>query len=408
MPSPSSNPPEAPNPRPASSPEPTEHRTVHPRLALVLTGGGARGAYQVGVLRGLGRAFPELRIPIITGVSAGAINASFLASKQGGLGRLSRDLARTWLDLEIEKVVQANLGWLTGNFLRWTTHLGLGGGGPEVRALLDTAPLRRLLHGELVGRRGTGDLRIRGIRDKIDTGELRAVALSTVNYGTGQTVHWVMGKDIEPWSAPNRHSRRAELTLDHVMASASLPLLFPAVRLEDGWYGDGGIRLAAPLSPALRLGADRLLAISTRYDRSPREAEESAIHGYPPPAQIAGNLMNAIFLDVVDQDVERLRRLNRVVEKLPVEQRDGLKPIRLVVIRPSEDLGRLVNDIEARLPKGLRFFIRSLGGKETKSPDFLSLLMFQREYVERLVDIGERDVARRLPELRSQLFDPAP
>ncbi|MCG8463046.1 MAG: patatin-like phospholipase family protein, partial [Holophagales bacterium] len=218
-------------------------------------------------------------------------------------------------------------------------------------------------------------------------------------------VHWVMGDQAAPWRAPLRLARLTELTVQHVMASAALPLIFPAVRLDDGWYGDGGIRLAAPLSPALHLGADRILAVSTRYDRSQSEADLSAIQSYPPPAQILGNLMNAIFLDVLDQDVQRLERLNGVVKRLGPEERDGLKPIRLVLMRPSEDLGRLAGDLDPRLPKSLRFLVRNLGSEETRSPDFLSLLLFQPEYVGRLIEIGERDVESRLEELRSLIYD---
>lgn len=379
-------------------PAPSGRRKI--RLALVLTGGGARGAYQVGVLRGLGRHFPDLEFPIITGVSAGAINAVYLASRQGGLDSISRRLAGIWQNIQVDDVVRSNWGWLASNFARWTALLGLGGD-THVRALLDTDPLRRLLSRVFEDQGGP----IPGIDANLDSGSLEAIALSTVNYGTGQTVTWVQGRDVEAWRAPNRVSRVTRLRLDHVMASSALPLIFPAVELEDGWHGDGGIRFAAPLSPALHLGADRILAISTRYARSSEEAEQSAIDGYPAPAQIAGNLMNAIFLDLIDQDVQRLERTNRLVRRIPEDDREGVRPVDLTVIRPSQDLGRLSGRFEPQLPKGFSFLTRNLGAGKTRSPDFLSLLMFQGDYAKLLIEVGEQDVESQLDTLRPWIED---
>lgn len=376
-----------------------------PRLAVVLTGGGARGAYQVGVLRGLGRLFPDLRFRIVTGVSAGAINAAWLASCPDALGAASEALVDHWDHLHVDDVFLSNLPFLGKNFVRWIFHMASGGSpiGPQVKGFLDTAPLRRLLL-RLLAREGDDEGRLVGVGRNLEAGCLDAFALTTVNYGTGQTVSWVEGRDIAGWVLPNRISRESRLTVDHVLASSSLPMLFPAVQLWSsgiaGWYGDGGIRLAAPLSPALHLGADRVLAVSTRYDRSLTEAERSAIADYPPPAQIAGNLMNAIFLDVLDQDARRLERLNGLLRKLPQEERGGLKEVDLVLVRPSEDLGALSAQMEPRLPGAFRFFTRSFGTRQTKSPDFLSLLMFQPDYIARLVEIGERDALAREDDLR--------
>lgn len=374
--------------------EPTE-------IAVVFTGGGARGAYQVGLLKGLARLFPNLRFPIITGVSAGAINAAYLAAHPGNLKEAADDLAEVWHGIEMQDIFRLDLRWWIKNSFKWLFRLG--GGGQDIvgrtRALLDTEPLRQLLQGEL----GEGDS-IAGIGRNLTRGHLQAVALVTVNYGTGQTVSWVQGRDIALWERPERRARQTRLHVEHVMASSALPLIFPAVQLDDGWYGDGGIRLAAPLSPALHLGADRILALSTRYDRSQQEADTPAIISYPPPAQIAGSLLNAIFLDVLDQDVERLQRLNQVVERLPEEERHGLKPIAIDVLRPSEDLGRLVTLYQDSLPKGFRRMVRGLGSDETKSPDFLSLLMFQPDYIGHLMEIGQRDAEARADDL-ARLFN---
>ena len=367
---------------------PTQNDSSTSTVAVVFTGGGARGAYQVGLLRGLGRLLPDLRFPIITGVSAGAINAAYLAAHPGSLREAAEDLATVWGNIEMDDIFRLDVRWWAKNSLKWLLRLGGGGvvQSPQTRALLDTEPLRQLLQREL----GDGD-QIPGIAKNLEAGWLQSVALMTVNYGTGQTVSWVQGHDIAPWQRPERKARQAFLTADHVMASSALPLIFPAVELDDGWYGDGGIRLSAPLSPALHLGADRILALSTRYSRTTQEAEASAIKSYPPPAQIAGSLLNAIFLDVLDQDVARLERLNDVVRRLPEDERQGLKPVDITVLRPSQDLGRLVTQYEDKLPKVLRRMLRGLGSHETESPDFLSLLMFQPDYIARLMEIGERD-----------------
>ena len=184
------------------------------------------------------------------------------------------------------------------------------------------------------------------------------------------------------------------------MASAALPFFFPAVDVDGAWYGDGGIRLTAPLSPAVHLGASRILAVSTRYARSRAEADRPMIQGYPPPAQVAGVLFNAIFLDQFDGDALHLKQINDLVARLPEASRDGLRHIDLLVLRPSEDLGRLANAFEAELPRAFRFMTRGLGTREARSNDMLSLVMFQADYMKRLLEMGEADAEARLPEIR--------
>ena len=157
--------------------------------------------------------------------------------------------------------------------------------------------------------------------------------------------------------------------------------------------------MTAPLSPVLHLGARRVMAISTRYARTSEEAEVPAIHGYPPPAQVAGVLLNAVFLDLLDADALRLERLNRLLEAVPQDQREGLEPIKLLVLRPSQDLGKLAGQFEAQLPRAFRFITRGLGTKETESPDVLSLIMFQPDYLRALMEIGEADAAERADEI---------
>ncbi|MDP6581638.1 MAG: patatin-like phospholipase family protein [Vicinamibacterales bacterium] len=359
-------------------------------LALVLVGGGARAAYQVGFLRSLIRLHPGLWLPIITGTSAGAINAAYLAAHAGSLTEAVSELSQLWHAQRVDQVFRVDNVSLLSQLARWGFRLVSGGGAiaPNVQGLLDTAPLRVFLNRTLTPSR-TGE--ISGIAENIAAGRLRALAITTSSYSTGQSVIWVQGSDIQGWERPNRRSRKTAITVDHVMASSALPLFFPAIRLDDGWYGDGGIRMMTPCSPAIHLGARRIIAVSNRCRSSMEDADRPLIQGYPPPAQIAGQLVQAMFLDDLDRDWLNLERLNRLLETLPPEKRQGLRPVELVVIRPSQDLGRLSRQFEPQLPKLFRHLTRGLGSRETASPDLVSLLMFQPDYIARLMEIGEAD-----------------
>jgi NTE family protein len=380
------------------APEARPNGPDEPLCGLVLTGGGARAAYQIGVLRSIARRIPEERLQIVTGVSAGAINAAYVASRPGSLAEAVERLTEVWRGLTADQVFDVSPSSLAGNFLRWGLQLVSGGAEvPGARSLVDTAPLRHLVGTTL----RCVDGAIAGIGANHARGRLHAVALSALKYATGQTVTWVEGAEIAGWERPMRVGIRSRIGVDHVLASAALPLMFPAVRVGNAWYGDGGIRLQAPLAPAIHLGASRILAVSTRYPRSLSEASTPAIEGYPPFAQVAGTLLNAIFLDAFDSDAERLERVNALLDATPPERWAGRRPVRLLVMRPSRDLGRLAADYEPQLPAAFRFLTRGLGTRETKSPDILSLLMFQGDYLTRLIEIGEADAEARGAEIEA-------
>lgn len=371
-------------------------------LAVMLTGGGARAAYQVGLLKGLARHFPKLRFQIITGVSAGAINAAYLASRPGTLSEKAADLERMWGELSCDSIYQFDwkillpfrsaLASILPKKTRWSES--------RPHALVDTTPLRELLCRILQVPLG---MPVEGIERNIRSGDLHALALMTLDYSTGQTVRWVQGRHYGEYEGPNRRVAQTRITVEHVMASAALPFVFPAVQIGSEWHGDGGIRLAAPLSPAVHLGARRVIAMSTGYQRSPEEADTPVVAGYPPAAQILGQLLNAIFLDVIDEDVARMERMNELLWKMSEQERNGLKPIDLLVLRPSVDLGRIAGEYERYLPRKLKLAVRALGSKETESPDFISLLMFEPHYTRHLVALGESDVDSRLGDLRTFL-----
>lgn len=376
-----------------------------PVTGLALGGGGARAAYQVGILRYLARAHPDAAFPVVTGVSAGGINAALLASHHGTFTQAVEELSGLWSQLHISNVFRTDPWSLARIGVRWILRLASGGtsASPSVRGLVDTAPLRRYLTEAL----HPVDGELTGVGYNILQGKLRALALSTVNYTTGTSVTWVQGSEIRDWERPMRRSKQARLTVDHVMASAALPLFFPAARIGQHWFGDGGVRLTAPLSPAIHLGATRILALSTRYLRTLPEGEEELVQGYPPPAQILGVLMNAVFLDLLDQDAMRLELTNRLLARLDPSDWMGLRPIRLLVIRPSQDLGKLAADLEPELPRSFRFLTRGLGTRETRSSDALSLILFQHDYLRRIMDLGERDAEARAEDLKAFLEAPA-
>ena len=376
-----------------------------PSLALVLSGGGARAAYQIGFLRHVATRFPDLAPGILTGVSAGAMIAAALASKDDTFADTVARLSGIWSGLRIEDVFRVDPADLASRVIRWGLRLVSGGapGSPQARSLVDTSPLRAILWDAL---RPDGSGALPGIARNLQAGRLEAVALTASSYTTGQSVTWIESREgcgELTWDGARRKSVTGCLRVDHVMASAALPLFFPAVEVDGAWYGDGGIRLTAPLSPAVNLGARRIFAVSTRYPRSRAEADRPAISGYPPPVQVAGVLLNAVFLDQLDGDVLHLQQLNDLVGRLPPDARGDLRHIDLFVHRPSQDLGRLANAFEAALPRGFRFLVRGLGSRETRSNDMLSLLMFQPDYIGRLIELGETDARARSAEIEAFL-----
>lgn len=353
-------------------------------LAVVLAGGGARAAYQVGALTGIAeRVGSDFRFPIVTGVSAGAINASYLASHTGSFGTTANELAQAWLGLSSRSVFRADALPLFGGTLRWAFELFTGA---SSSGILDTAPLRETL---------VRFIRHGGIEENLASGKLRALALSTTSYATGRTVTFVQGEnDLPSWRRSGRIAAHETIGVDHVLASSALPLLFPAIAIGNEYYGDGSVRQTAPLAPAVHLGARRMLAISIRYSIGDRYDPGPDPVPYPPPAQVVGMLMNAIFLDAMDADAERLERINRSLEPLPEDYShpDGLRQIRLQVLRPSRNLGQLAAGLDRHLPAGLRYLVRGLGSSRVKSPDMLSYLLFERPYIERLLELGRADV----------------
>jgi NTE family protein len=366
-------------------------------LALVLAGGGARAAYQVGFLRSLARHFPELEFPILTGVSAGAINAAHLANSRESLPDSVRQLTELWENLTIDQVFRTDMPALALTMARWAMRLVSGGVkfSTPARGLVDTTPLRRFLEQAL----NTHDGFLHGIEENIRNGRLSAIGLTTTNYTNGDSNTWIQSSAITNWEVPGRRSVNARLGIDHIMASCALPLFFPAAKIGHDWHGDGGVRLTAPLSPALHLGARRMIAVSTQYAGPRAGALSQTPRDYPSPATIIGLLLDSIFLDMLDYDALTIQRVNTLLEAHPSPKETGLHPVKLLLIRPSQDLSVIANEFESELPATFRFVTRGLGTQETRRADMLATLMFQPGYIRRMIAIGEKDGDKRHEEV---------
>jgi len=371
----------------------------------VLSGGGARAAYQVGVLRALVEilgAPQESPFSIITGLSAGAVNCAAIAAGAADFAGAVQRLTDTWMSLTPDAVYRTDAPRLTTLGLRWLKDVTTGGVLGESRAqyLLDTAPLRELLEKKIDLSR---------LQTHFDAGTLRGVALSATNYLTGTTVTFFDGvSSLTPWARYNRISEREPLTIEHVMASTAIPIFFPPISIEGRVFGDGGIRMTAPLSPAIHLGADRVLAIGIRYFRTTENIvalnRETRADGVS-IAQIGGVLLNALFLDSLDNDLERLQRINRTLSLIPEQVRtthpDSLRAIPALVLRPSRDLGRLAADQYEKFPAMLRHLLRGIGATGDSGWDLLSYVAFQPEYVGKLIELGFADTLAHRAEIET-------
>jgi NTE family protein len=374
---------------------------------LVLTGGGARGAYQVGALRAIADLAETSRpFDIVTGVSAGAINAAAVAVAADDFGAGMVGLESTWRSLRPDSVYRTDLASLGEIAAGWLRRLGGAGclGADDVNALLDTSPLRALLRRTLPMAR---------IRDHVQHGLLRGAALTATSYHRGIAITSYDAPGVAPWERAGRIGRPDRLTVDHVLASAAIPLLFPPVTIGGVAFGDGCIRLTAPLSPAIHLGARRIVAIGIRARDDAAGAadddDDDVPSPGPSPAEIGGVLLDAVFLDSLDADAERLQRINATLASMNPRQRrmQALRPIPLLVLQPSVDLGRLAVERYGELPAALRYLLRGVGADGRRGWDLVSYLAFEPVYIQRLLELGYHDTWTRRAEVASFLAAPA-
>lgn len=385
---------------------PSSAREPSSTSAVVMSGGGARGAYQAGVLAGLadlGLISDNAPLPfrILIGSSAGAINAAGMAAMAerptDGVARL----VKAWSEVEAQQVFRTDLRSLGGIGVSWARDLSFGGltGKVSPKALLDTSPLRDTLDGWIP---------FNQISRNIKSGAVDALVLATTNLYTSTGIVFVEGADDRPlWRQRRRRIERTKIGVDHVMASSAIPLLFPPVHLEDRWFGDGSIRNTTPLSPAIHLGADRVLAISVR-EQGPDTEVSTDRDQRPAPsiAEIAGVLLDAVMLDAIEVDVDHSDRVNdsitRCAQPLPGQP---FRWVDVLALHPSENISSLAAELVERLPRVVRYMMRGLGS-EAAITELTSYLLFDPVFCGRLVDLGRRDVAANQDEIRSFFTGP--
>ncbi len=373
------------------------------RIGLVLSGGGARGAYQAGVLSGIGEIighdYGDQPFPIITGISAGSINASYLASASVSFAQQVRMLLHMWSELVSDQVIKTTPMILGKLGLGWIKDLSTGGllGQPQSTHLLDSSPLESFLRDRID---------FDQLRRNIDSKVLDGVSVTSTSYATGTSVTFFDSRDLASWSRSARIGVRTTLALEHVLASSSIPVFFKPVRIGNSYYGDGGIRSASPLSPAIHLGADKLIAIGVRYPRNNVEAQEINLQVSMPDislADIAGVLLNSLFLDALEFDHERLSRVNETVslldEFVPSDKGHRLKKIPTLLFLPSVDLGQIAADQFDRFPKVMKYFLKGIGAGKENGADMLSYLAFDHAYTQSLVEVGRKDALTRRAEI---------
>ncbi|HEY0338452.1 MAG TPA: patatin-like phospholipase family protein [Burkholderiales bacterium] len=376
------------------------------QVAVVMTGGGARVAYQVGVMRALTELLPGHRacpFPIICGTSAGAVNAAVLAADSHNFRRGVRRLMTVWKNIHVDDVYRADMRGALGNSARWIwTLLTRGAFAEKPISLLDNSPLARLI---------ARDLDFGAIARNIDGGYLTAFSVTCSGYTSGESVTFYQGRPgLSDWTRARRIGVAMPITEEHLLASSALPFIFPPVRINHEFFGDGSMRQIAPVSPALHLGADKLLVIGVGRQLGTQARRITTIRS-PSIAQIAGHALNSIFLDTLEVDLERLQRINRTLEFIPQDILDRARyPLRRVevrVISPSVDLERLALAYADELPRAIRLLLGTIGGLKRNASTLLSYLLFERGYCRALIRLGYSDTMARKDELTAFLGQPA-
>ncbi len=382
-------------------------------LGLVMTGGGARGAYQAGVLKRIG----EMKrvqthgnpFPIIEGASAGAINGSAVAAGSDDFALVTKVTARLWSGLRPSDIFRCDVFSQARNSLTWIVDLSFGGvlGGGNAHSLLDATPLTHFLSTHLNCDR---------IQENIKRGHLYALAISATNYNSGKGYLFIQGMKGHPmWNRSRRVTLATRITVDHICASAAIPLVFQPVRLETArgmaFFGDGCIRLQQPLSPIIRLGAKKIFAIGVR-GQSLEHQEEAANERDPSLSQVMGVLFNVMFLDHLATDIEHLERLNQLlgsgqISKAGMEGCERMRPLTTFLITPSVDLSQLAEQHQKDMPYLIQYFVSSLGRDAATCADLMSYLLFTSKYTSDLIEIGYHDASERIDEIESFLYSSA-
>lgn len=368
------------------------------KIGLVLSGGGARSAYQAGALLGLhdllaNEGEEKLAFQIISGISGGALNGSYLAARADEGREPFQDLWNYWSEIKTEYVIDTSNIQMYGSATRLLFQLGSGGMGNAnpITQMLNTKPLINYL---------LKKIHFSKIRQHINSGILHGVALTSTHYGTGSSVTFFDGESsIQNWTRSYRVGIRTNIAMKHLLASSAIPLLFPPIKIQGAFYGDGGVRMTSPLSPAIHMGADKIIAIGVRYHRTPIETlkmNSSSKMASIQLADILGVFLNSMFMASLDSDLERMNRINQTLDLLTKEDRlehpEKLRKIPILAIRPSMDLGQLAVGEIKRLPWILRHFLKGLGASAHHGSELISYLAFEKSYTTQLLQLGLNDV----------------
>jgi NTE family protein len=382
------------------------------KLGLVMTGGGARGAYQAGVLKRIGE-LKRVRtngnpFPIIGAASAGAINGAALAAGSDDIASATVQIARLWASLRPNQVFRCDVFSQAANSVAWILDLSFGAilGGGSAHSLLDARPLRRFLSAHLDCSR---------IESNIKKGNIYALVVPTTNYASGKSYLFIQGrKGHAMWNRSRRVTIATPITVDHICASAAIPLVFQSVKLKTAegtaFFGDGCVRLHQPLSPVIRLGASRILAIGVRGENLEQQSEPNGKND-PSIAQVVGVLLNAMFLDHLSTDVEHLERINQLLAAgdlghVGFEDREPMRPLTSLLIAPSVNLSEVAQQHQKDMPYLIQYFVGSLGRDMASCSDLMSCLLFTSKYTSALIDIGYGDAGKRIDEIEQFLYSP--
>lgn len=373
------------------------------KTGLILSGGGARAAYQVGVLMAIADIVPRGTrnpFPIISGTSAGAINAAALAAQAHNYRMAVRGLERVWANITAEQVYRTDVYSFAKSIVRWFATTLVSGSTPVNSALLDSRPLHKLL--SMV-------VNFQRIEEALERGDLHAISITASSYSSGESVSFYQAQPhLQDWARARRLGRRARLSVNHLLASSAIPILFPAQEVDGRYYGDGAVRQLAPVSPALHLGADRLLVIGVSGNTS--AMHQRNVTGYPSLAQVLGHILNSVFVDSLEGDVERLERINNTLQAIPLKTRQQqgitLREVDVLKIYPSRPIDEIAAEHIRELPRAMRFFLRGSGATRSPGASAVSYLLFEPGFTRALMALGYQDARQREEEIRTFLALP--